>query len=306
MAENITRTYTNPLVIDVADPFILEHEGIFYLYGTSAPDGIRVLSSPNLVDWTEEGMALSAKDSWGDKWFWAPELTYRDGVFYMYYSVEERLAVATASHPLGPFVQEERLPICVTTPQIDSHVFQDTDGKYYIYFVRFDEGNHVYGAVLNDDMLTFDESTAVKLLSPTEPWERTMFPVNEGPFVLKHKGLYYLTYSGDHFESPGYGVGFAVSDKPLGPFKKYEHNPIMQSNEAVHGSGHHSFIQVSTSSGKELFIVYHTHRSLSCVHPRVTAIDRAKFTPVDGSYDIITVHGPTTTPQPTPLANIKP
>ena len=50
----------------------------------------------------------------------------------------------------------------------------------------------------------------------------------EGPSVLKKEGIYYLIYSANHFESKNYGVGYATSDSPMGPWKKYEENPILQ------------------------------------------------------------------------------
>ena len=52
--------------------------------------------------------------------------------------------------------------------------------------------------------------------------------VAEGPSVLKKEGIYYLIYSANHFESKNYGVGYATSDSPMGPWKKYEENPILQ------------------------------------------------------------------------------
>ena len=64
--------------------------------------------------------------------------------------------------------------------------------------------------------------------------------VNEGPYMLVKDGKYYMTYSGSHFESINYGVGYAVADSPLGPFTKYEKNPIMQSAPKIpHFPSHH-------------------------------------------------------------------
>jgi hypothetical protein len=52
-----------------------------------------------------------------------------------------------------------------------------------------------------------------------------------------------------------------------------------------------------------LFIIYHTHRDATSVHPRKLAIDRMQFvSDPTGGPDIIRVVGPTTTPQPMPSA----
>lgn len=296
-------SYKNPLQDNCADPFVLYHEGIYYLYGTTADNGIKVFTSENMAYWKDEGLALKSSDSWGNKWFWAPEVVLKDGIFYMYYSVEEHLCVATSDSPLGPFKQEKKEPFHLNIKEIDSHVFLDDDGKYYMYFVRFGGGNIIWGAELNDDMSSIKEETLVRLLTPSADWEKTMASINEGPFMLKHEGLYYLTYSGDHYQSPGYGVGYAVSESPLGKYVKHTNNPIMQSNEQVHGTGHHSF--VSSPDGTELFMVYHSHYDLNNANPRRTCIDRAKFIPVDGFPDELVVYGPTISPQKLPSGSVK-
>ena len=48
---------------------------------------------------------------------------------------------------------------------------------------------------------------------------------NEGPHVIYHedkngKGLYYFTYSMNDYATSAYQVGMAVSDSPMGPFRK--------------------------------------------------------------------------------------
>ena len=60
----------------------------------------------------------------------------------------------------------------------------------------------------------------------------------EGPSVLKKNGIYYLIYSANHFESKNYGVGYATSDSPVGPWTKYVGNPILQRVYELMGTGH--------------------------------------------------------------------
>src|SRR3954449_10688029 len=61
----------------------------------------------------------------------------------------------------------------------------------------------------------------------------------EGSTTFKHTyanpsgathSAYYLTYSANNWESPFYGVGYAVADQPLGPYKKAATNPILAQN----------------------------------------------------------------------------
>ena len=91
--------------VPYGDPFILLYEDTYYAYGTNAEDGIEVYTSDNLEYWKKENeLALKSTDSWGDRWFWAPEVYYVEDkdMFYMYYSADEHICVATSDSPFGP------------------------------------------------------------------------------------------------------------------------------------------------------------------------------------------------------------
>ncbi len=293
-------TYTNSLVPEAADPDVLYDHGTYYLYPTTAGrniGGIKVYTSTDLVNWTDKGLAMTAgSDNWGTQGFWAPDLIERDGKYYMYYTANEHLCVSIAASPLGPFTQKEVAPLHEDTKEIDAHAFKDDDGQYYLYFVRFTGGNVIWGAKLNDDMTSIDERTVTQIVAPSQAWEKDIAAVNEGPYMLKKDGIYYMTYSGSHFESPMYGAGYATSADPLGPFEKYAQNPIMQSNSLAHGTGHHAVAE--SPDGKEMFMVYHRHESIWNTDPREFAIDRMRFTTNETGETILEVHGPTVTPQP--------
>lgn len=307
--QTVTEGYTNAVLGSCADPDVLYYDGVYYMYSTNtsnANNGFKVYSSTDLTNWTDRGWCLTKGDVYGTAGFWAPDLVEKDGIFYMYYVADEHLSVATSTSPVGPFTQTEaeRVPMHTDTKEIDAHVFQDDDGQYYIYFVRFYDGNgnsggnHIWGAKLNSDMRTIDESTLTCLISPTESWETDMAAVAEGPYMLKKDGVYYLTYSGSHFQSNSYGSGYATSTSPLGIYNKYAHNPIMQSNSLVHGAGHHC---VTTSpDGSELFMVYHCHKDLTTTEPRSLCIDRMQFTTDEDGNTVLEVMGPTVTIQPLP------
>ena len=95
--------------VPLADPFILLDNGTYYAYGTRSKNGIVYYTSNDLKIWRYGGLALHKKNSYGEKWFWAPEVYLVDGVYYMYYTADERTCVATSSSPVGPFVQRESL-----------------------------------------------------------------------------------------------------------------------------------------------------------------------------------------------------
>lgn len=62
--------------LPIADPYILNYDGTYYAYGTRG-NGFEVYISDDLKHWKRgEKLALSPKDSWGTKWYWAPEVYY--------------------------------------------------------------------------------------------------------------------------------------------------------------------------------------------------------------------------------------
>jgi hypothetical protein len=71
------------------------------------------------------------------------------------------------------------------------------------------------------------------------------------------KAVYYLTYSANNWETPQYGVGYATSDSPLGPFRKSPTNPILSQNAQIgmYSTGHGSF--ASSPDGRQLYYVHH-------------------------------------------------
>lgn len=297
------------LIQSCADPFVLEYDGVYYLYCSGGPGekGIRVYRSKNLAEWGEpvgvhDGQALRAEDVWGERSFWAPEVYFLNGKFYMYFAVQERLAVAESDSPLGPFVQDEKRPMEPDLMKIDAHLFVDDDDEKYLYFVRFNRGNEIWVAKLGDDMQTIDESTLTRCVAASQDWENSRLPpfpgerINEGPYVLKHKGIYYLTYSANNTVNPGYGVGYATSTRPMGPWKKFDGNPILaRDGKKINGPGHHSFAR--SPSGR-LYIVYHTHFDMTKMQLRKLAIDPCRFvSDPDGGPDILEVDGPSSEPR---------
>ncbi len=64
-------------LVPLGDPFIMLYQGTYYAYGTNAANGIQVYTSNDLKEWSQESnLALKSEDSWGGKWFWAPEVYY--------------------------------------------------------------------------------------------------------------------------------------------------------------------------------------------------------------------------------------
>jgi beta-xylosidase len=285
-------TYGN---VFFGDPFILLHENTYYAYGTSAAEGILVYASDNLLTWQipEHNLALNKADVWADRWFWAPEVYYNDGTFYMYYSADEHTCVATSDSPLGPFVQTIQKPILADEKSIDNSLFIDEDGTPYMYFDRFNDGLSIWVAELEANLLEIKKETLTPCIEVSQEWEKVWPTVNEGSFVIKHKDTYYMTYSANSFESPFYGIGVATAASPLGPWTKYEQNPVYQNVGELTGIGHSALFKDKEGN---LRIVFHSHNSPTALHPRIMHISRVYFEETGGK-DMLRIDPQYFTPQ---------
>ncbi len=343
-------TYQNPLNVQFGDPYVLDDgNGTFYLYGTGggAEDGFSVYSSTNLIDWTNAGQVYhgNTEDSWNESAFWAPECYKFDGKYYLFYSANWKhnptdeaenfhIGVAVADSPTGPFVDVQNKPLFDPGyPIIDANVFQDDDGKLYLYYSRacyehpvesevadwareegmFDEieESWVYGVELSPDFMSVIGDPVLLLRPPVSmadknaEWESrsvTTGEVNrrwtEGSFTFKHNGTYYIMYSANHYAGPNYAVGYATGEHPLGAFTKAANNPVLQKNSDqggdVTGTGHNMVLFLE--GGEKMYAVYHG-RTQPTGDDRVVFMDEMEILP-SGK---LVVKGPTTHMQPNPL-----
>lgn len=266
--------------IYLADPAIFHENGTYYLYGTGGDSnyGFQVYTSKDLKNWegpkgASDGYALKKGDSFGSKGFWAPQVFRYRGKYYMAYTADEFIAIASADSPLGPFRQSKIAKLPAGIKQIDPYVFFDEDGKIYLYHVRLTKGNRLFVAELNDDLTAIKESTLKECISATDEWENTQhtdWPVAEGPTILKKNGTYYFFYSANDFRNIDYAVGYATSQSPYGPWKKYEENPIISRQLLKRNGTGHGDLFVDDKG--EMHYVFHAHHSNSEVAPRQTAI----------------------------------
>jgi beta-xylosidase len=225
------------------------------------------------------GLALHKSHVWADRWFWAPEVYHVNGKFYMYYSADEHICVATSDSPLGPFKQEVLKPMIEDEKCIDNSLFIDDDGTPYLLFDRFNDGLNIWVAELEDDLIQIKPETMTKCINVSQAWEEVWPRVNEGAFVLIHNDTYYMTYSANSYESPFYGIGFATADNINGPWTKYEQNPILQKPGDLVGVGHSAMF---TDKDGTLRIVFHAHNSKERIHPRHMYISTVSFENRDG------------------------
>lgn len=260
-------TANNPVLEGYyADPDILYSEKTkkYYIYPTS--DGFtgwsgyyfKAFSSDNLKDWKDEGVILDLKKdvSWADRNAWAPCIIEKKVKgkykYYYYFSAAQKIGVAVADYPTGPFVDSGKALIDFKPEgvkdgqQIDPEVFTDPKtGKSYLYW-----GNgYMAVAELNEDMVSIKKNT-IKVMTPDKTFR-------EAITVFYRNGIYYFLWSEDDTRSENYRVRYATSTSPTGVLTIPENNLILAKDpsKGIYGTGHNSVLQIP---GKDEWrIVYH-------------------------------------------------
>lgn len=297
----------------LADPFCWYHDGMYYAIGTGrgragaerkAGRQVPMVKSRDLQHWQYVGLVLEPAPEERGGNFWAPEVAYSDGTFYLYYHCDGngkgfRIRVATSKNPEGPY-RDTGTPLTdvAKTPfAIDSTAFRDDDGQWYLFyatdFLDFNETTFRGTALVADRLagMTQLEGHPQVVMRAHWPWQvyqrnRTMYGkvadwyTLEGPAVRKHNGKYYCFYSGGNYQNDSYGVDYLVADRVTGPWREVgrERGPqIVRSVPGkVIGPGHNSV--VSSPDGTQDYIVYHAwdkgmKARLMCVDPIVWTQD---------------------------------
>ncbi len=263
----------------IGDPFVLRHNGLYYLYASSSEARVRVWTSRNLIDWTFEGWCTQGRDV---DFAYAPEVIYWRGSFYMITSPGGNgHYILKSDDPLGIF-----LPVTKNFGySIDGSFFKQDDGKL---------------------MMLFPDSWKIKT---TALDEATMLPAGlkadtgttlrhwtEGPGLIRRGDWYYLTYTGNHVCSPGYKVAWSSrKGGPKGQFATREESTLLVNSvlgDDFNGLGHSANVV-----GPDLDSLYTTYHNLvSLTGPaRQYNLDRL-FT----NGGLLYTSGPSNSPMPVP------
>jgi beta-xylosidase len=188
---------------------------------------------------------------------------------------------------------------------IDPSPFIDSSGQPYLY-VSTDSvctgGSCAWKPTLSVLPLTADflrAAGARVALFAGDPgtWEGAGLktPTVEGPAMTVHNGTYYLFYSGGNWTG-AYGMGYATSSSPTGPFSKSPGNPILAQTATVFSPGGGDRLVTGPHDG--VWLVY-AARSKPFPSPRTLRIDPLSWAAADspGGPDKPVVNGPTSTPQ---------
>jgi len=240
--------------INIRDPFVLTvpEKGLYYMYGTRGPgvwdtcSGFDVYKSCDLENWSEPVSVFEKYDDfWATHQFWAPEVHYYHGRYYMFASFKSPTArrgtqILVSDTPDGKFVPLTKEPI---TPRewecLDGTLYVSPDGRPYIVFshewVQCTDGC-IYSMALTDD-LTAPVGEPKLLFRASEPpfaISGAQRYVTDGPFLYRGEtGRLYMLWS--TMAATGYVQAVAVSESGdiEGPW--HHDHPLLFERDGGHG-----------------------------------------------------------------------
>ncbi len=188
--------------IHIRDPFILPFENKYYLYGSKAPDyeSFDVYVSDDLTEWSEPKEILSkSKDFWAEFDFWAPEVHYFKGRFYMFATFKAKnkcraCHILVSDTPDGRFAPIADSPVTPSDWEcLDGTPYIDKNGKPHLVFCH--EWVQVHDGEMCEVELSDDFSRAVS--KPRVLWKASEYKdvksvtssfagyVTDGPFLYR-------------------------------------------------------------------------------------------------------------------------
>ncbi len=281
--------------ITLRDPYVLVHQGKYYLYGTRSStcwgeaNGFDVYISDDLTNWSEPQVCFENDGSfWADRNYWAPEVHIRNGSFYMFASFKAEgvcrgTAVLRADTPLGPFVPHS--DGCVTPSDwecLDGTYYESKDGKAYMVFchewVQIGDGE-VCAVPLTDDLSAACGEPFVLFRASEAKWSKQIHHssgidgyVTDGPFLWR-SGEDKLMCIWASFSEGGYTEGVAVSDN--GEIDGVFHQaPPLFDRDGGHG-------MLFRSLSGQLFLTLHSPNTHLEEHPQFIPLTES----ADGSIE---------------------
>ena len=276
---------------DHPDPSVVKIGDTYWASATTSNwmPAYPLYQSKDLVNWKVASHVFPALPAWSDYYFWAPEITYEKGKVYVYYSAHKKggnlcVGIASADKPEGPY-KDHGPVICQEAGSIDAFPMRDENGK--LFLIWKEDANSVKKPTpiwiqeLNEERKKLIGEKK-ELFRNNAPWEGNLV---EGVSMMKHGDYYYAFYAaaGCCGEGCSYQSGVARSKSLMGPWEKYEKNPVLKNEGEWKCPGHGTPVE---KDGR-FYFMYHAYHTREGVYTgRQGLIKEFRFTP-DGWIEFI-------------------
>ncbi len=235
--------------INIRDPFILSANNRYYLYGTRVEAekcGFDVYVSEDLENWSEPKAVFEAANGfWGEFEFWAPEVHFYDGRYYMFATFNAKdkhrgTSILVCDTPDG--IYEPHSEGAVTPHEweaLDGTLYVE-DGEPYVVFchewMQIGDGEVCCTKLSKDLKRTVSEPKTLWKASDA-PWVKA-YPrencyVTDGPYIKCIGDKLMCLWSS--FGENGYCEAIAYSDDgTVGGKWKHPNEPLYK-NDQGHG-----------------------------------------------------------------------
>lgn len=259
--------YQNPVIPgDFPDPTIIRAGDTYYAAGTTSDFAPHypLYESKDLVNWKQTGAVFYDTPAWASDSFWAPELYYHNGTFYVFYAAKRKgdriscIGVATTNDIHEGFTDQGIL-IEWGNEAIDAFVFRDEDGKFYIFWKAYglNPGRpiEILGSELDLENLVLTGGH----FSVTDYNAGWKGHGDEGQCIFRKDGMYYMLYSngGCCDNRCDYRVLVARSKNLKYGWEQLP-EPILQGGGKWLCTGHGTLV---TTPGNRYFYMYHSYNA---------------------------------------------
>jgi GH43 family beta-xylosidase len=269
-------TITNPVIAAGADPWVIRHEGQYYLSQSRRGASIWVnrferlseIGQSNWVNvWTPPANTMYSRN------IWAPELRYLRGNWYIYFAADDgrnenhRMYVlqGTSQNPRDDFKFKGKIAATTDRWAIDGTVLEMPDGRLFFIWSGWEglqDGEQcLYIAPMSDPLTISGER--VRISRPDQPWElKSRIAINEGPQALWNGTNLFVIFSASGSWTDDYCLGqlsWTGGDPVNAASWVKKRTPVFTRTESIFGPGHCSF--VTSRDGKEHWIVFHSAQS---------------------------------------------
>lgn len=294
--EQKDKKYSNPFIMERADPYMMKGNDGYYYFTASYPmksdkdttgyDRVilrRAKTIEGLTDAEEKTIWQADDTTLSHRFIWAPELHCIKGKWYIFcagscspdnsWAFDCHVLQCQGKDPYcdtwiekGKFQKLAEDTFSFTGFSLDMTYFE-ANGKSYVIWAQHNEVkiSCLYIGEVNPEEPWKLISHPMLLTEPEYPWEKVRYAVNEGPSVLKHDNTIWVSFSASG-TGPEYCVGMLKATEGTdllskASWEKYSH-PFLTSEDLVdeYGPGHNSFTK--DENGDDIF-VYHA-RSKEC------------------------------------------